>query len=284
MIVNSNPRCGILRRLIDFGAPILMFLFPRLRKAKNTGNLVAFFSYAVIHRPTILHVGAHVGQEKDLYSQLGFENRIWLEPVPKFFEVLKKNVAPDLVLPYALWSQNDEISINISADEVSSSVFQFAPSNPFHNMEMVSSEKVQGRTLDYVLKNDLSHVSGKFLLVLDTQGSELQVLLGISKENFKRIAACIVETSRIPLYAKAPTQKDIKAILVQNGFKPVISLSRAPTFHGDELFLPKEFFIHHKSESVKLLFLGMISKFSAIRFHNRFFCGAKASDNFFSLF
>ena len=241
-------------------------MLTRLRKAKNTGNLLSYFAYAFPDRPCLIHAGAHIGQERDFYSRLGFEERIWLEPVPKFLNELNKNVAPDIALPFALWSSNTTLNFHISADEVSSSVFEFSELNPFHGMKMVEEIQVKGRSLDSLLLNELSNILGDYILVLDTQGSELECLKGISEVNFEKIIACIVETSKIPLYDKSPLRYEVIKKLHQSDFKLAMTLSRPPTFHGDELFIRRDYLKRHKINSKKLFLLRIITKYSEIKF------------------
>ena len=243
-----------------------MQLLARLRRAKNTGNLLSYFAYAFPDRPCLIHAGAHIGQEKDFYGQLGFMERIWLEPVPKFLNELRKNVAPDIALPFALWSTNTTLNFHISADEVSSSVFEFSESNPFRGMKMIEEIQVKGRSLDSLFENELSNILGNYILVLDTQGSELECLNGISESNFGKIIACVVETSKIPLYHNSPLRHEVIKKLQQSHFKLAVTLSRPPTFHGDELFIRRDYLKCHKFYSIKLFLLRVITKYSEIKF------------------
>jgi FkbM family methyltransferase len=243
-----------------------MIIFKKLRNAKNSGNMLACFAYSFPDRIPVLHIGAHIGQELQLYRLLGFENRIWFEPVPKFFSLLEANVAPDLALPFALWSKNGFLKMNIAADDVSSSIFDFSVLNPFPDMRMVDLIEIEARSLDSILENELSALRGNFILILDTQGSELECLMGISEKNFRRIAACIVETSKIPLYEGGASRNQIQKILESHNFRGVMSLSRKPTYHGDELFLADYFLKGRGWNTLKLFLLRLVSKYSLLRY------------------
>lgn len=39
----------------------------------------------------VIHVGANIGQERDLYNKLGLFV-IWIEPIPEVFQMLKQNL------------------------------------------------------------------------------------------------------------------------------------------------------------------------------------------------
>jgi hypothetical protein len=131
---------------------------------------------------------------------------------------------------------------------------------------MVDFIEIQARSLDSILENELSALRGKFILILDTQGSELECLSGISGENFERIAACIVETSKIPLYEGGASQNQIQTVLESYKFRRVMSLSRKPTYHGDELFLANYFLKGKKWSILKLILFRFVSKYSTIRY------------------
>ena len=240
--------------------------FPKVREVRRSANLVNYFAFAFEERPTIIHIGAHYGEEFASYSSWGFNNRIWVEPVQMFIKNLKKNVGSDLVIQKAIVGHNGKVSINISRDEVSSSIFDFSPNNPFPDMKMVSSVEVDAITLDNLLMESKSMGSEKFVIVLDTQGSELQCLESLKRKSTKLIQAFIVETSTIPIYAGGASKKEIDKCLNRKGFINILSANRPPTFHGDSLYINRSLLLSNPRALMKLLLLNAISHYSWKKF------------------
>ena len=63
----------------------------------------------------VVHVGAHHGQENELYKQLNIENRVFFEPVSFTFDILKRNVpesSTTLLVNKAAGNENKKIIIN----------------------------------------------------------------------------------------------------------------------------------------------------------------------------
>lgn len=43
------------------------------------------------HITGVMHIGANTGQERDLYKKYNL-NVLWIEPIPKIYEKLEKNI------------------------------------------------------------------------------------------------------------------------------------------------------------------------------------------------
>jgi hypothetical protein len=75
----------------------------------------------------IIHVGAHEGQEVNLYERIGVKNIMLFEPIPKIFDKLKAKYFKDyLVFDTALGNIEGNIMMNIenSNDCKSSSILE----------------------------------------------------------------------------------------------------------------------------------------------------------------
>jgi hypothetical protein len=55
----------------------------------NAIDLMRSFDIDVVG---IIHVGANIGQERDLYLASGAQNCVYIEPLPAIFDVLHENL------------------------------------------------------------------------------------------------------------------------------------------------------------------------------------------------
>src|SRR5690349_24723633 len=73
----------------------------------------------------VLHIGAHLGQEAEMYNQLGMEKMIFIEANPSIYDQLVSNIAkyPNAKAIKACISDKDGESVvfNISSNEGQSS-------------------------------------------------------------------------------------------------------------------------------------------------------------------
>lgn len=139
----------------------------------------------------VLHIGGHLGFEAKFYNDVTY-----VEPIPKYANFLREsgyNVIEGAVC-------GDELFLT-SYDQASSIL------KPVEH-KVVKSIKVKNYSLDDI--NDSSYD----LLVLDTQGSELQILKS-GRLTFNYI---IVETSVNPRYVDAGTKAEIEEFLLLNNY------------------------------------------------------------------
>jgi FkbM family methyltransferase len=240
-------------------------LFRNHRRIIHTGNLLISANHIVGERVRILHVGAHEAQEQDLYSEYGLRDVYWVEPLPHLIVELKKKFPEENVIPFAVWSKKTEMKLQIANNEVSSSFYKFAPTNPFINQETISEVQVQTITLDEIIEKLLPLDDIPIILVLDIQGSEFEALSGLSKKNSRKILGIVVEVSEIPIYAGAAPAEELRKRLNTLGYKKILSLVRPPTNHGDELFL-KDSVLFSIAVLIRALVIRLIIKISLVRF------------------
>jgi FkbM family methyltransferase len=131
----------------------------------------------------VIHVGANIGQEREIYDQLGLPV-IWFEPIPKLFECLCKNIAGlprqrafnSLLTDRAGETYELKVSNNLG---LSSSIFDLAEHKAiWPHIDYVSSVRLTSDTLASVLLRENINLEEYDALVIDTQGSELLVLKG----------------------------------------------------------------------------------------------------------
>jgi FkbM family methyltransferase len=131
----------------------------------------------------IIHVGANTGQEREIYASRGL-SVIWIEPVPKVFDQLQKNLRT-LPRQYAmqyLVSDKDgkEYDLHIANNGgASSSILELnLHRDIWPDVAFESTVRLRSVTLDAMVERGEIDSALFQALVLDTQGSELLVLQG----------------------------------------------------------------------------------------------------------
>lgn len=225
-------------------------LFKRfLRRKADPIKLLKDLVPKSISLTTLIHVGAHLGQERHQYEQCGFQDVLWIEGSPKVHERLAEIIAEHTneedISPAGtrhrtacalLTDQNNsEIELyEFSNDGASSSIFQSTDECRKRwpqVMETGEREKVRTRTLDH-LADEVGLLESADVLVVDVQGAELLVLKG-AKRVLSRVQAVVAEVSTLPFYAGGVLYPELEQFMKSHGFEPM----SLPPRHGDLLFL-----------------------------------------------
>lgn len=167
----------------------------------------------------VIHVGAHEGQEWDLYHK-EFGSEIfthWFEPDPRIFARLVHNLIEKektSLYKYALGSTEgvQKMWEEVDNDGESSSLLKPKKiSEIYPTLSFKKGEDVHVRTLDSFRIKDSN------VLVLDVQGFELEVLKG-STETLHSIDHIFSEVNSDELYEGCPTLEDLNNFLIPLGF------------------------------------------------------------------
>ena len=198
----------------------------------------------------IIQVGAHCGEEFNHIKKYNW-NQLYFEPITESFYYLVGYVTTHGGLKqkcffsgYALLDKAGYFTLYLGKDFGSSSFLKLNPDRPVeHQTNTCSGERVvEVTTLDLFFKeNDKLIVDDYNLLYIDTQGTELHVLVG-AKENLKNIDIICLEVSYYPIYLQSPTLDQISDYLSFYGFE---LLEHRPipnnTLQGDAVFVKKGF-------------------------------------------
>jgi hypothetical protein len=117
---------------------------------------------------TIIDCGANVGDLKIYFDNKKLNiNYIGIEPSPKEYYCLSKNVAPSVTHNIGLWYENNNLDFYVSSHNADSSFFK--PTN--YNEKITISAK----RLDSFFDNDIR------LLKIEAEGAEPEVLIGCKR-------------------------------------------------------------------------------------------------------
>lgn len=193
---------------------------------------------------TLVHVGAHYGQELEPYEELGTRRVIWIEGDPAVFPLLVER------LQTASNGNTEHVAVNAvitdkDGDQVVLNRFNnFGQSTSlFRSTELKRAMypgvaetgdqvEVPSRTLQAVLRElDVTprQLSG---LIVDIQGAELLCLRGAGPY-LDHVALLEVEMSRVPVYEGAPLFEEVNAFLEAKGFRAITPVLD----HGDVLYI-----------------------------------------------
>ena len=168
----------------------------------------------------VIHIGAHYGQENNIYEDLGVENRIFFEPLKSNFKVLKENVSNKYTLiNKALGNEEKSISMFVEKENEGQSSSILKPKvhkTQYPWVKFEEEEIVEMTTLDRV-----NFDREKFNFInIDTQGYELEVFKG-AKETLKSIDYIISEINRDELYEGCAQVNELEDFLYTYNFKLV---------------------------------------------------------------
>jgi len=158
-------------------------------------------------------VGARWGLEEPFKSYRDCVDVISFEPDQEEYEELSnKKMNRDLVLPYALYSEEKIINLNLTKARGCSSIYKPNISflNKFPDVErfdVEETEEVQATTFDTLFKHQI--IQQLDFIKLDTQGTELDILRGGEKLINDNIIGLQIEVEFKQMYNGQPVFSEI---------------------------------------------------------------------------
>lgn len=169
----------------------------------------------------ILHIGAHLGQEADFYSQLR-KPVIWIEALPHLYEELKINIAkyPNQKAICALLGEenNESVKFHVANNEGASSSIYEPNLDLLPPFKMQSSVDLPMNRLDRLFKSSIMSQYDHW--VVDVQGAELSVISGAGN----LIDFCnsiVVEGKEDSYYLGGTKYSQLESRLESLGFMPL---------------------------------------------------------------
>ena len=183
----------------------------------------------------LIHIGAHYGQEYEIYQKLNIVNLVFFEPLTKNFEILKSHVGENVKLFHkALGNENKRIKMYVESanNGMSSSVLQ--PKKHLEQYPEIIFEReeiVEMVRLDDILEDKQNYN----FLTIDVQGYELEVLKG-SRETLKNINYILTEVNRDELYENCARVEQLDEFLGRFDFQRLETNWEGETW-GDAFYL-----------------------------------------------
>jgi FkbM family methyltransferase len=186
----------------------------------------------------ILHVGAHLAEEREKYTALGIKQAAWVEAQPQVYSKLTEIVGTQNTLNTAVWSEKTTLTFKIARNSVSSSLLYLEKSNPWENLDFIDEIQVSTMTLDEVINifQQRGFLKSDFFLLLDIQGAEFEALSGW-KNHRSKVNAISCEVSKKKGYEGASRRSKIIIKMLKLGYIPSAAFLDNQTGHGDQLFI-----------------------------------------------
>lgn len=172
-----------------------------------------------IHPTGVLHVGANVGEEREVYRELGVDRQIWIEANPAIFQILGHNLSNNplaIAYNFAAGDENKLVDLHISSNaSQSSSVLELGNHKEVHpDVHYIGDVSVPMMRLDNFKFRDCDFLN------LDIQGFEGNVLRGMGTllDQFKWI---YTEINSKETYLGCMQLPELDEFLSQRGFKRV---------------------------------------------------------------
>ena len=170
----------------------------------------------------VIHVGASEGQEAWIYDLMRIQ-AIWFEPIPEVFQKLESVISsyPSQVAYQALLTDADDMEYDFHVTDNgggSSSIFELDQHRKMYpGVGQSHTITLSSITLDSAMER-FNIPDRANALVLDTQGSELLVLIGAQK-TLSRMRWIFAECADFPAYKGGCQRRELSEFLGDRGFQ-----------------------------------------------------------------
>jgi FkbM family methyltransferase len=185
----------------------------------------------------ILHIGAHICEEKSIYNMVGIDdsNILWIEGNP---DLIPKDSINNIIQAVISNKDNEEVNFNITNNMQSSSILNLKTHAIEHpNITVIETRKLETITLDTLFRNHNIPYDKYDFINLDIQGAELLALQGATKI-LPNIKAIYTEVNEKELYEGCCLLPDLENFLSINGFERT-AISMTQHGWGDALYMRK---------------------------------------------
>jgi len=199
--------------------------------------MTEYFRRFDIKCKTLLHIGAHYGEEDRLYYEFDVEP-IYVEACPLIFQKLKRKMAHRKLHNVAVSDKPGKAEFFIADnDGFSSSLLKFDHHKKIYpQCSYINKIEVDCTTVDLLVQENGYNIDA---MCLDIQGAELMAFKGAT-ETLKNVNIIYVEIALVPLYENSPILPDLDEYLDTFDFKRILVNLEEPEW-GDALYVKKDF-------------------------------------------
>lgn len=167
----------------------------------------------------IIHVGAHLLEERVIYHELGINNVVWIEANENLTKLTQERYPDENIFNYTVYDEDDvEMTFNIASNGQSSSLLNFGTHARLYPHISFSEQRIiKTKTLDTILRNESVNVDNYNMLNLDIQGVELRAIKGLGSL-LASIDYIYTEINNDQVYEGNDLLSDLDSYLVANGF------------------------------------------------------------------
>lgn len=189
-------------------------------------------------RPTgVLHLGAHLGEEADVYAACGLRDVVWVEGNPELVPALRERVEPRghrVVQALVSSSDADSVQFNVTNNGESSSILDLGTHRVHHpQVQVTETIELPTTTVDHLA--DEHGFAGLDFLNIDLQGAELLALRGATR-TLDGVRYVYSEVNREPVYEGCALVGELDVFLGERGFERVVTKWTSAQW-GDALYV-----------------------------------------------
>lgn len=189
----------------------------------------------------IIHIGAHLMEERDAYLRYDINNILWVEANPKIFNQISsipKNTN-EIILNSAISNTDgDIVNFHITNNGQSSSILELDKHKEYYpNISVYDIIPVTTQRMDTLIRYNNIDISKYNFLNIDIQGAELLALKGFG-DLLNSIKYIYTEINTNTLYKNCALLSDIDDYLSNFGFHRVETIM-TPYEWGDALYMQK---------------------------------------------
>ena len=230
---------------------IAIFIFDIIDKFIHQRNILRSIKKEKLIINTFIDIGAHKGTYTDLFIDNYDIKKIYMfEPQLSIFKYIKKkykNVKIIQIFNYGISNRNEKKIFYINKHDLTSSIKKLNPKNTYLNLKSkLFSTNLKGmverktiiqtiKLKNFFLKSNIKKVD---LIKVDTEGHELEVLLGLENK-IVLVKAFLIEFHSNHTYLNYDNKK-IEKILKKNNFKLKKRIISPFTTWEDRLYIRKD--------------------------------------------
>jgi len=190
----------------------------------------------------IIHIGAHLMEEREDYLELGFNNTIWVEANPIIFNQIKNKInytSNEMVFNCAISDEDDNlVKFNITNNGQSSSILELDKHLIHHpSIKVIDIIEIKTKRMDSIISENKIDIDKYDFLNLDIQGAELLAMKGFGKL-ISKMKYIYTEVNTSSIYKNCSIIYDIDHYLDKYGFKRV-ETEMTEFEWGDALYIKK---------------------------------------------
>jgi FkbM family methyltransferase len=203
----------------------------------------------------VLHVGAHLCEEKEMYEKFKWLPCYWVEANQALLAAAKSNLnypsKNHFFYEGVVWEKSGEkIQFNITNNLQSSSVFEMGTHKYLYTDVFVNSvEERTTTTLDELIPVD----SFFDFINLDIQGAELNAIKGLGSR-LANINWIYTEVNKKKVYKNIYLVTDIDDYLMPYGFKRIATYWLPGAGWGDALYIKEGIFKYSLLRRIKIFY------------------------------
>lgn len=190
----------------------------------------------------VIHIGAHWGEEKRAYEEIKIYRQVWIEPIPENFRTLCHTVALNrpgvhaFQLACGSMPSRSKMVISHSIRAETHSLAKLKRQLEVHpEHKQVGEVEVEVVRLDDLLEKEGIRAEDFNLIVFDTQGTELDAMMGAQK-TIAQMDCVVSEVGTLELYENMALEGQIDAWLKERGFKRMDTHWFGPKFEGNQTY------------------------------------------------